>query len=217
MQQDDYEKARLEAQIYGELIGGAGIGAVGKKATTETGKALQEVVKNVDDHLTPKPATVAGTPDVNGGATTMTGNPDVSGGVGKAEVAGATVAVGTGENKEVISVDFEKSKIKGTPESVVVNNLKPNAKYELSNGTKFETNAHGYVEEISFTPDFKNPGKRDIRQTNLGKLGDEGDVGGHVQACVYGGTCDAYNLFPQNSNFNNSAYKVYFENIRLLS
>ncbi|MCT9978147.1 hemagglutinin repeat-containing protein, partial [Acinetobacter sp. I-MWF] len=45
MQQDDYEKARLEAQIYGELIGGAGIGAVGKKATTETGKALQEVVK----------------------------------------------------------------------------------------------------------------------------------------------------------------------------
>lgn len=94
-----------------------------------------------------------------------------------------------------------------------MNNLKPNAKYELSNGTKFETNAHGYVEEISFIPDFKNPGKRDIRQTNLGKLGEEGDVGGHVQACVYGGTCDAYNLFPQNSNFNNSAYKVYFENI----
>ncbi|WP_420909533.1 DNA/RNA non-specific endonuclease [Acinetobacter nematophilus] len=123
------------------------------------------------------------------------------------------MAVGTGENKEVISVDFEQSKIKGTPESVAVNNLKPNAKYELSNGTKFETNAHGYVEEISFTPDFSNPGKRDIRQTNLGKLGDEGDVGGHVQACVYGGTCDAYNLFPQNSNFNNSAYKVYFENI----
>ncbi|WEV49318.1 hypothetical protein OZX61_02185 [Acinetobacter sp. ESL0695] len=29
----------------------------------------------------------------------------------------------------------------------------------------------------------------------------------------YGGTCDRYNLFPQNLNFNNSAYKVYFENV----
>lgn len=94
MQQDDYEKARLEAQIYGELIGGAGIGAVGKKAGKETGKAIEEAIKNVDDHLTPKPATVAGTPDVNGGATTMTGNPDVSRGLGKTEVAGATMAAG---------------------------------------------------------------------------------------------------------------------------
>ena len=213
MQKDTGKEAKSDFQITGEILGGAGIGAVGKKATTETAKALEEAIKNADDHVTPKPATVAGTPDVNGGATTMTGNPETNGGLGKTEVAGATVAVGTGENKEVISVDFEKSKIKGTPESVVVNNLKPNAKYELSNGTNFETNAHGYVEEISFTPDFKNPGKRDIRQTNLGKLGDEGDVGGHIQACVYGGTCDAYNLFPQNSNFNNSAYKVYFENI----
>ncbi|BCX73166.1 hemagglutinin repeat-containing protein [Acinetobacter sp. Tol 5] len=107
MQQDDYEKARLEAQIYGELIGGAGIGAVGKKATTETGKALQEVVKNVDDHLTPKPATVAGTPDVNGGATTMTGKPDANGDVGKSEVIGATMAVGSDSNKNSGLSDLE--------------------------------------------------------------------------------------------------------------
>lgn len=94
MQQDDYEKAKLEAQIYGELIGGASIGAVGKKATTETGKAIEEAIKNVDDHLTPKPAVVAGTPDINGGATSMTGNPDTNGGLGKTEVVGAAMAAG---------------------------------------------------------------------------------------------------------------------------
>ncbi|MGL6487869.1 hypothetical protein ACSZNF_12985 [Aeromonas hydrophila] len=38
------------------------------------------------------------------------------------------------------------------------------------------------------------------------------DVGGHVQACCQGGTCDSYNPFPQDKNFNNSAYKVFYEN-----
>ena len=90
---------------------------------------------------------------------------------------------------------------------------KPNTDYSLSNGTKFSTNEHGYVDKISFKPDFDNPGKRDNRQTDVGKEGIDGDVGGHIQACVFGGTCDRYNLFPQNGNFNNSAYKTYFENV----
>lgn len=49
--------------------------------------------------------------------------------------------------------------------------------------------------------------KRDNRQTAVGKLGKDGDVGGHYQACTLNGTCDRFNLFPQNSNFNNSQYK----------
>ncbi|MFA9501144.1 DNA/RNA non-specific endonuclease, partial [Mannheimia sp. E30BD] len=82
----------------------------------------------------------------------------------------------------------------------------------LSNGTKFKTNNYGYVEEISYSPiDMKMP--RDKRQTQVGKEGLPTDVGGHIQACSQGGTCDRYNLFPQDANFNNSAYKVYFENI----
>lgn len=48
---------------------------------------------------------------------------------------------------------------------------------------------------------------RDSRQTAVGKEGLNGDVGGHIQACRLGGTCDRFNLFPQNGNFNNSAYK----------
>jgi filamentous hemagglutinin len=65
---------------------------------------------------------------------------------------------------------------------------------------------------MSFIPsDVKVP--RDSRQTEVGKLGKDTDVGGHAQACSQGGTCDAYNLFPQDQNFNNSAYKVFYENV----
>ncbi|MEP9556765.1 DNA/RNA non-specific endonuclease [Xanthomonas euvesicatoria] len=53
---------------------------------------------------------------------------------------------------------------------------------------------------------------RDSRQTAAGKEGRDTDVGGHAQACSQGGSCDGYNLFPQDSNFNNSAYKVFYEN-----
>ncbi|WP_436897341.1 hemagglutinin repeat-containing protein [Acinetobacter gyllenbergii] len=125
----------------------------------------------------------------------------------------ATTTPSGNNTTTTIQVDFDQSKIKGTPENKLVNDLQASTKYELSNGTEFKTNAHGYVEEISFKPDFGNKGVRDSRQTAVGKLGDDSDVGGHIQACVMGGTCDRYNLFPQNSNFNNSAYKVYFENV----
>ncbi len=67
------------------------------------------------------------------------------------------------------------------------------------------------VEELSFTPEStKVP--RDTRQTAVGKEGRDTDVGGHAQACSQGGTCDGYNLFQQDKNFNNSAYKVFYEN-----
>lgn len=69
------------------------------------------------------------------------------------------------------------------------------------------------MQQSRFKPDFDNKGVRDNRQTAVGKLGEESDVGGHIQGCAMGGTCDRYNLFPQDANFNNSAYKVYFENI----
>ena len=42
---------------------------------------------------------------------------------------------------------------------------------------------------------------RTSQQTAIGYLGEIGDVGGHIQACRHGGTCDRYNLFPQNGNF----------------
>jgi hypothetical protein xcampvN_04613 len=117
-----------------------------------------------------------------------------------------------GSQTKTIKVDFDESRIKNSEAHKIVNDLDVNTRYELSNGTKFKTNDYGYVEEITFKPiDKKMP--RTSQQTAIGYLGEIGDVGGHIQACRHGGTCDRYNLFPQNGNFNNSAYKVYFENI----
>jgi hypothetical protein len=95
---------------------------------------------------------------------------------------------------------------KGTADYDVRNNPPPNTRVELDNGTVFKTNSGGFVDEISYQP-VNEKGTRDSRQTAVGKEGIAGDVGGHIQACSQGGSCDRYNLFPQNSNFNNSAYK----------
>ncbi len=104
--------------------------------------------------------------------------------------------------------------VKGSREYEILNNpsaRSPNTRYELDNGDSFTTNSKGFVEELTFTPNqTKVP--RDPRQTAAGKEGRDTDVGGHARACSQGGTCDGYNLFPQDKNFNNSAYKVFYEN-----
>lgn len=113
---------------------------------------------------------------------------------------------------KVINIKADKAK-KGTKEYEVLNNPPANSHVKLDNGTEFKTNISGRIEEIEFQPSLtKNP--RDSRQTAVGKQGVKGDVGGHVQACSLGGTCDNFNLFPQNSNFNNSAYKKWENEIR---
>lgn len=117
----------------------------------------------------------------------------------------------TSHKKEII-VDTSKSQ-KGSKEYEILNNPPANSHVKLDNGTEFKTNVHGRVEEVEFQPALtKNP--RDSRQTKVGKQGDKGDVGGHIQACTLGGTCDNFNLFPQNSNFNNSAYKKWENELR---
>ncbi|WP_435036309.1 hemagglutinin repeat-containing protein [Pseudomonas neuropathica] len=113
----------------------------------------------------------------------------------------------------VVKVETAKS-VKGSHEYELLNNpaaRSPNTRYELDNGNTFTTNSKGMVEELTFTP-TKEKVPRDSRQTEAGKEGRDSDVGGHAQACSQGGTCDQYNLFPQDKNFNNSAYKVFYEN-----
>jgi filamentous hemagglutinin len=102
---------------------------------------------------------------------------------------------------------------KGTPEYNILNAPPPNSQVKLSNGTEFKTNPSGYVDEITYSPSL-NTGVRDARQTAAGKEGLPTDVGGHVQACSLGGTCDRFNLFPQDGNFNNSAYKRWENEIK---
>ncbi len=113
----------------------------------------------------------------------------------------------------VVKVETAKS-VKGSHEYELLNNpaaRSPNTRYELDNGNTFTTNSKGMVEELTFTP-TKEKVPRDSRQTAAGKEGRDTDVGGHAQACSQGGTCDGYNLFPQDGNFNLSAYKKFYEN-----
>ena len=129
-------------------------------------------------------------------------------------VSGGAKATGSaGAEVPVVRVNTGNA-VKGSPEFDVLNNpgaRAANTRYELDNGNSFKTNSAGQVEELTFTPvNTKVP--RDARQTEAGKQGRDTDVGGHAQACSQGGTCDGYNLFPQDSNFNNSAYKVFYEN-----
>ncbi len=118
------------------------------------------------------------------------------------------------QERQIIKIDISEV-TKGSQEYELLNDPMrrgPDTVYELSNGTTFRTNDAGFVEEISFTPSNQKM-SRDSRQTAIGNLGKDTDVGGHVQACSQGGTCDEFNLFPQDQNFNNSAYKVYYENV----
>ncbi|WP_185814554.1 hemagglutinin repeat-containing protein [Xanthomonas sp. SS] len=114
--------------------------------------------------------------------------------------------------KAIVNVDVTKAS-KGTAEYTLLNSPPPNAHVKLSNGTEFKTNGSGYVEEITFTPSLTK-GVRDARQTAVGKEGLASDVGGHIQGCGVGGTCDRFNLFPQDKNFNNSAYKKWENDVK---
>ena len=139
------------------------------------------------------------------GPTTTTVN-------GKVVQAPGDYTPGLPATSKVVKVDASNV-VKGTPEYDLLNNLKPDTRFELSNGTSFTTNASGFVEDITFTPSLtKVP--RDARQTAVGKEGLDTDVGGHVQACSLGGTCDRYNLFPQDKQFNNSNYKKFENQLR---
>ena len=75
------------------------------------------------------------------------------------------------------------------------------------------TNDFGYAEEIYFNPALEKRG-RDRRQTEMGMKGLPTQVGGHFQGAASGGTTDTFNLFPQDADFNNSAYRKWENDIR---
>ena len=95
-------------------------------------------------------------------------------------------------SKKEIIVDTSKSQ-KGSKEYEILNNPPANSHVKLDNGKEFKTNSFGLVEELSYVPKLEKV-KRDNRQTAVGKLGKDGDVGGHYQACTLNGTCDRFDV-----------------------
>lgn len=100
---------------------------------------------------------------------------------------------------------------------VINGELAPNTIYSMGNGNLYESDDKGRVVKKEFIP-FIVEDKRsfeDSKNTSeVGKLGKEGDHGGHIQAHSLGGTSDKINLFPQNGNFNMEEYKTIENGIR---
>ena len=98
LQQDAEAKARYKANIVGQLAGGGGVGSAGKKVVKKGGDIIDDVASDIGkglDGMTPKPATVVGTPDIDG-ATTIIGKPDGNN-IGAAENGGAILSTGGGD------------------------------------------------------------------------------------------------------------------------
>ena len=100
---------------------------------------------------------------------------------------------------------------RGTPEFKALNDPDPNTFFRLDTGQEFSTNEFGLVGHFEFKPVPDKRGRSKL-QTDVGKLGRDTDVGGHLQAARFGGPSDRFNLIPQDMNFNNSEFKI-FENM----
>lgn len=156
---------------------------------------------------------VVGTKGAAAGAKAAKAGAKAGAKIAKAGVDDLVKYVGDVATKSTVKVDVDKARIKNSSDWKHLNEYKPNTKYELSNGDSFVTNANGQVTKQTYYP--KNEaGKRTSTQTEVGKEGVSGDVGGHGQPCTLGGTCDRYNLFPENGKLNNGPHKAAENRIR---
>ncbi|PIE44171.1 MAG: hypothetical protein CSA45_06775, partial [Gammaproteobacteria bacterium] len=171
-------------------------------------KAMQEANNVIEESRD-------GVDNIAGGVSDVKSEvPAKAGGEHKEVTAGDGDSVGGGGPEgNIVRVNTQNSTTRGTVDYDSLNNFAPNTRYELDNGTTFRTNSGSHVEEVTYTPNL-NKIPRDRRQTQVGKEGFPDDVGGHIQACSMGGTCDRFNLFPQNKNFNNGEYKKWENEIR---
>ena len=90
-------------------------------------------------------------------------------------------------------------------DEVLLEDLKPNAVYE-KNGYTYVTDELNRPKSISGYLVDKE-GTRTKLQTDIGKLGEEGDEGGHLIATRFNGPSDAFNLVPQDSSLNRGEWK----------
>ena len=120
LQQNAGAKSEYKANIAGQIAGGGGVGSAGKQVVKKIDDVASEIGKGLDS-MTPKPATVTGTPDI-GGATTITGKPDGNK-LGTAETGGAILSTGGGDSDKL----YDNIRADNTDISLIAKNtgLKP--------------------------------------------------------------------------------------------
>ena len=87
-------------------------------------------------------------------------------------------------NIRTVLVDLDNAE-KGTPGYELLNNPPANTRIVLSNGNVYTTNGAGIVDEVLFKPVLES-GTRDSRQTAVGNLGLDTDVGGAYSGMLAG-------------------------------
>lgn len=95
------------------------------------------------------------------------------------------------------------------PENEIIKpeDLRPNTTYE-KHGYVYKTDDFGRPEVISGQIKLKE-GTRNFKvQSEIGKLGDKEDEGGHLIGTRFDGPADAINLVPQNANLNRGEWKA---------
>ena len=90
-------------------------------------------------------------------------------------------------------------------EEIKLDDLRPNAIYQKNDYT-YQTDEWGRPVLISGQLELEE-GTRSPQQTEIGKLGEEGDEGGHLIATRFDGPPDAFNIVPQNANLNRGEWK----------
>jgi len=86
-------------------------------------------------------------------------------------------------------------------EPLRVGKLEPNTTYE-KNGYIYQTDSRANTKHVS-GPLHLEKGNRNLTiQNEVRQRGTKGDVGGHIIGAQFEGPSDAFNLFPQNSEFN---------------
>ena len=102
-----------------------------------------------------------------------------------------------GIDDQVVDIKTTKSRSsnaeRGTPEFKALNDPDPNKSFRLDTGQKFSTNEFGFVQHLEFKPIPEKRGRSKL-QTDVGKLGRDTDVGGHLQAARHGGPSNRFNI-----------------------
>ncbi len=85
---------------------------------------------------------------------------------------------------------------------------------ELEPSTRYERHGYTYVTDEQGRPSMVHgylvdqTGNRSAQQTEVGRLGNAFDEGGHLIAARFNGPTDGFNLVPQNANLNRGEWKA---------
>lgn len=102
-----------------------------------------------------------------------------------------------GESAEVKTIPPDKE--------VFLDELEPNSVYE-KNGYTYKTDEQGRPVLVSGKLHL-GEGVRTKQQTDIGHMGEEDDVGGHLVGTRFEGPPDAFNIRPQNAELNDGEWK----------